>query len=183
MDHAWTCGCCGKQFNTLQLDIAFKAPDYWLQIPEGNRRGKLGEDACIIDYGDDGKDIFIRGVLEVPIIGRDDYFGWGVWTSLSEESFKRALDLWTAEVIENEPPKFGWLSNEISTSLYPSTLNLATHVHLRPGKLRPAIELEPTDHPLAIEQREGITIARVEEIIAACSPWHRDGRQDLPHEH
>jgi hypothetical protein len=27
--------------------------------------------------------------------------------------------------------------------------------------------LEPTDHPLAIDQREGITLARVEEIIAA----------------
>ncbi len=115
-------------------------------------------------------DIFLRGVIEIPIVGRDDCFRWGAWASLSEESFRRALDLWTAEVIENEPPKFGWLSNNID--IYPNTLNLATHVHLRPGKLRPAIELEPTDHPLAIEQREGITLARVEEIVAACSNGH-----------
>jgi hypothetical protein len=28
----------------------------------------------------------------------------------------------------------------------------------------PYIELEPTDHPLALEQREGITMERVKEL-------------------
>jgi hypothetical protein len=45
-------------------------------------------------------------------------------------------------------------------------------VHLRSGGRRPAIELEPTDHPLAIEQREGISIARVEEIAAQLMRRH-----------
>ncbi len=38
-------------------------------------------------------------------------------------------------------------------------------VHVRP-RIRAAIELEPTDRPLAVEQREGITIGRVEQIVA-----------------
>jgi hypothetical protein len=46
-------------------------------------------------------------------------------------------------------------------------LNLKTHVHARPVGQRPFIELEPTDHPLAVEQRSGITMARVREIAAA----------------
>jgi hypothetical protein len=29
---------------------------------------------------------------------------------------------------------------------------------------RPLVELEPTDHPLAVEQRTGITLGRVQEI-------------------
>ena len=33
---------------------------------------------------------------------------------------------------------------------------------------RPLITLEPTDHPLAVEQREGITMARVQEIAEAA---------------
>jgi hypothetical protein len=37
-------------------------------------------------------------------------------------------------------------------------------VHTQPIGSRPLIELEPTDHPLAIEQRQGITLARVQEI-------------------
>jgi hypothetical protein len=46
----------------------------------------------------------------------------------------------------------------------PSTLNLKTNVHTQPVGLRPLVELEPTDHPLAVEQRDGITVARVQEF-------------------
>ena len=90
--------------------------------------------------------------------------------AVTEEGFRRALDLWTAEVIEDEPPLGGLIGNNIST--YPDTINLQAYVHLRPGKLRPAIELLPADHPLAVEQGEGITLERVEEIVAACSSGH-----------
>jgi len=164
MEYAWTCRCCGKQYNTIPLDIAFKAPDYWFQMPEAEReqRGKLGPDACVIE-----EDLFVRGCLEIPIIDRDEHFVWGVWVSVSRDSFKRILELWTAEDLDDEPPKFGWLSNSISR--YPETLNLKTNLFLRNRNTRPFIELEPTDHPLAIEQREGITLARVEEIVAAGS--------------
>ena len=168
MNHVWTCRCRGRQFDTLPLDFACEAPDHWLEIPESQRdaRGKLDSDVCMID----DKDTFVRGCLEIPIIGREDCFIWGVWVSVSKASFTRILELWDAPVIENEPPKFGWLCNNIS--LYPTTLNLKTHIHLRCGGNRPSIELEPTDHPLAIEQRQGISIERVEEIVAALSRRH-----------
>lgn len=41
---------------------------------------------------------------------------------------------------------------------------LKARVHTRPVGKRPYIELEQTDHPLAIEQRDGITMQRVREI-------------------
>ena len=41
--------------------------------------------------------------------------------------------------------------------------------------MRPDIELEPTDHPLAIEQREGIPVARVAKILAHF--LHHEGPQ------
>lgn len=44
------------------------------------------------------------------------------------------------------------------------TLNLKTLVHTRAIGLVLAIELEPTDHPLAVEQRTGITWERIREI-------------------
>jgi hypothetical protein len=64
---------------------------------------------------------------------------------------------------EAEPPMFGWLMAALPT-YEPSTLSLKTMVHTRPLGLRPLVELEPTDHPLAVEQREGITLARVQQI-------------------
>jgi hypothetical protein len=60
-------------------------------------------------------------------------------------------------------PFFGWLSTRFAA--YPQTLNLKAHVHLRKDA-RACVELGPTDHPLAIEQREGITLERVEQIVS-----------------
>jgi hypothetical protein len=61
-------------------------------------------------------------------------------------------------------PFFGWLSNNMS--YYPEdTLSLQTMVHFRSGGLRPSIGLEPTEHPLAIDRRNGITLAKAWEIM------------------
>ncbi|KIL78948.1 hypothetical protein SD77_3749 [Bacillus badius] len=57
---------------------------------------------------------------------------------------------------------FGWLSTVLSC--YPETINLKTRVHTRPVGFSPSIELEPTEHPLAVEQREGITVERIKQI-------------------
>jgi hypothetical protein len=86
-----------------------------------------------------------------------------VWTSLSRDNFARTLDIWDREGREAEPPMFGWLRVVLPT-YEPSTLNLRTMVHTQPLGLRPLVELEPTEHPLAVEQREGITLARVQAI-------------------
>ncbi len=57
---------------------------------------------------------------------------------------------------------------------YPETLSLKTHVHLRALNQRPFTELELTDHPLAVEQRNGITMARVWEIVEPLLHRSRD---------
>lgn len=59
---------------------------------------------------------------------------------------------------------FGWLNAWLKP--YPDTINLKTRVHFRDDGIRPYIELEPTDHPLAVEQREGVSVDRVAEIYA-----------------
>ncbi|MEV0977865.1 DUF2199 domain-containing protein [Streptomyces sp. NPDC049915] len=74
--------------------------------------------------------------------------------------------MWDTPGREAERPYFGWLTTDLP--VYPTTtLNLKTHVHTRPLGERPFVELEPTDHPLAVEQRTGITLDRVPEIAAA----------------
>lgn len=108
---------------------------------------------------------FVRGRLVIPVTdaAAGTEFDWGVWVSLSRDNFTPVLSLWTTPGREREQPYFGWLSTELP--LYqPSTLSLKTHVHTQAVGQRPVIELEPTDHPLALEQRTGITLARVQEI-------------------
>ena len=110
--------------------------------------------------------------FEIPVIDGPEPFSWGVWVSLSEANFLRASEVWYDPQRVNEPAYFGWLCNSLPD--YPETLNLKTMVHTRDVGLRPLIELEPTDHPLAVEQRNGITMKRVQEI-AEKAHHHNDG--------
>ena len=168
MQYAWTCSCCGKQFDTLPLDWAFDAPNYWDDIPEAERaaRGRLSADFCVAD-----EHFFIRGCLQIPIIGSDEKLVWGVWVSQSAASFKRAQELFDRDPDPEEAPRFGWLCNAIRI-YQPSTLGLASNVHFQPNNQRPLIGLHDGYHPLIVEQRNGITLARVEEIAAATMPRH-----------
>jgi hypothetical protein len=68
------------------------------------------------------------------------------------------------EFRDHEGPFFGWLCSDLS--IYPQTFGLKCTVRLQNRGIRPSIELEPTDHPLAIEQRNGITMDRVKEFAA-----------------
>jgi hypothetical protein len=140
------------------------APVAWL----GNEiRGELGEEQCVIA----NEAFFVRGLIRLPVSDADQDFEWGVWVSLSEQNFARANELWETPGREREEPYFAWVATALP--LYsPTTLNLKAHVHTRPVGLRPMVELESTDHPLAVEQREGITLARVQQI--AESLLHAD---------
>ncbi|MEU3777707.1 DUF2199 domain-containing protein [Streptomyces sp. NPDC032472] len=130
----------------------------------------LSSDQCVIH----AQHYFVKGMIEIPVIGSDEVFSWGVWVSLSPENFARAADRWDTPGRESEKPYFGWLTTDLP--LYsPTTLNLKTHVHTRPVGERPFVELEHTDHPLAVEQRTGITADRVREIAAAVLHPAGDG--------
>lgn len=156
----YKCRCCGEYHHDLPLRYGSQAPVYYFAISEEERseRCLLSPDQCIIDK----QYFFIVGNLEIPVIGSNEKFSWDVWVSLSQVNFERVSELWEQLGRESEPPYFGWLSTRLPG--YPNTVNLKTLVHTRQVDLRPYIELEASDHPLAIEQWEGITWDRVQEI-------------------
>ncbi|HEY3144882.1 MAG TPA: DUF2199 domain-containing protein [Dongiaceae bacterium] len=156
----WTCGCCGQEFDSLPLDIGATYLLDYFAVPEVERASRVRhtKSLCAID----GNSYYVRGCVEVPIIGRDERFAWGVWVSVSAASWNAIHEAWDRPDCANEPPYFGWLNAALK--LYPDTINLKTKLYLRPD-VAPYIELEPTDHPLAREQRED----RVLEIAAAYS--------------
>ena len=155
------CRVCGEFHAGLPLHYGAAAPYVYYDVPEEERekRTLLSSDQCVID----DEHFFIVGNIDIPIIGHDKLFSWDVWVSLSEANFARAHKLWKKRGRESEPPYFGWLCSHVCSG-YPETLSLKTSVHTRGVGRRPFVELEPTDHPLAVEQRTGITWARVQEI-------------------
>jgi len=84
--------------------------------------------------------------------------------SLSETNFQRYRET-LRRPADASGPYFGWFCNRLPG--YPDTLGLKSHVHFRPANLRPLIELEQTEHPLAIDQRQGMSSEALERIVQA----------------
>jgi hypothetical protein len=156
----FTCATCGKFHEELPLSFGPSAPLAWFGVPERERskRTELSSDQCIVD----GQHFFVLGRILLSIKDYANPFVWLAWVSLSENNFRRTQELWDRKGREEEPPYFGWLSSSLPYE--PSTVSLKTMVHTQPVGERPVIELEPTDHPLSIEQRHGITLHRAQEI-------------------
>ena len=141
----------------------FDAPVQALAIPQEERvtRVALTADDCVID----GREFYLKGLLELPVHGITQPFVWGVWLSVSEESHGRFVALFQDENRRAGESFFGWLCNSLPG--YPETQLLKTRLHVREYPMRPWVELEPTDHPLAVDQREGLSQQRAIAIAEA----------------
>ena len=169
----YTCSCCGGYHDEVPTAYGADAPIYYEALPEHERseRMQLSSDTAILD----GEHFFIRGRIEIPVAGHSEPFAWGVWISMDQEDFERALELWDTPGREASlPESVGYIST--SLPIYPDTVNLFGRIHHRAVGERPYIELEPTEHPLSVEQRTGITWARVEEIASQMHAAGRRGR-------
>ena len=141
------------------------APALWYSLPEAERniRAELSSDQCVVD----GEHFFVLGRILLPVIDDSSPFIWLAWVSLSEENFVRSCDLWHTEGREKEPPYFGWLQSDLP-AYERTTLNLKATLQTMLVGERPSITLDATDHPLALEQQNGITLARVQKIAEAA---------------
>lgn len=158
---SFECARCGE-LHVGMPSFGWDWPVPYLYVPEAERaeRVDLGPDHCVIDE----KEYYVRGCLEIQVHGHDEPFSWGAWVSLRRDNFLRYAELHD-DVRRGAGERFvGWLSSAIPG--YPNDTPLKAALHIRPWPTRPFIELEPTEHPLALEQRGGITQARVAEIAA-----------------
>jgi hypothetical protein len=161
----YQCAICGKEHDSLPMDIAFQKPEAYFRIPEAQRarRIKINADLCVID----DQRYFIRGLLPVPVLGTDQRFGWGMWAQVARKDYQRYRQLWNVDA-SAEPPFRGTLSASV-----PGYADLETlEVDIFPGKAadRPLFRLLPSDHLLAQEQMHGITMDRVHEILETIFP-------------
>lgn len=154
---SYTCSTCGEEHHDLPA-IGSAAPLQWSSEYENDTNSLLTSDLCIIE----NRDYFVRGVIQIPIRDSDQTFDWGVWVSHKKENF----DLYRRHFNDGVQigPFFGWLSTRIDY-YDEDTINLKTMAHYQTNGHRPLITLEPTDHPLAIHQRDGLTLADAWKII------------------
>jgi len=161
----WRCvGCDGVHHGLL--DLAAFAPDPW---PGDDRREEnsdlrldgdfLSEDFCVID----GCYFFVRGVLEIPVHGFAEKFGFGCWSTLSRPNFDKYVDGFDGGNFADWGPWSGWLGNQLAD--YIGTDPEALWVYPQADRQRPTFRVQDPEHPLAIDQEEGITPERLLEIF------------------
>lgn len=162
------CKCCGEEHDLSELSFGADSPFQWAMISDAERaKSLLTPDQCVIESSE-GTSRYVRACLDIPIRGEDKAFSWGVWLSLSKKSFDEMHEHWTDPERTKLGPYFGWLSTRVPG--YPDTMYLKTMVHQREVGQRPSVEVEPTEHPLALDQRRGVD-----------PDWLRELAEDLLH--
>ena len=165
---SYICGTCGQCHEGLPLSFAANFPDPYANMNRDERDSRcvIGSDQCIINQ----EFFFVRGCLEIPILGREDTFLWGLWATVREEVFDEISECWELQGREHSHGPFkGRLAN--SLSVYPETLNLKLKITLQPVGERPLFFIEEVEHLLAQEQIAGITEDRAMEL--ACALLHK----------
>ena len=155
----WTCAICGVEHSSLPLCFGAEAP--WRAFAaesEFDERVELTKDQCVVD----AEHFFVRGHIEVPIVDAPDTLAWSVWCSLSEESFRHMTERWDDPERDGDR-YFGWLCSPIP--VYPSTIHLKTNVVVRAVGLVPLIEIQDCEHPIYVDQRDGMTLERVHDFV------------------
>lgn len=110
------------------MSFAADSPDMYANMNRDERdtRSVRGSDQYIIDQ----KWFFIRGCLEIPIIGSEEVFLWGLWASVREGVFDEIEDCWELQGREKcRGPFKGRLANSLAE--YPETLNLKVKILLQ----------------------------------------------------
>jgi hypothetical protein len=119
---------------------------------ERERRCAIDDEAVILD----GQWFFVRANLEIPVRGRERPWVLTVWGSLSAARFHEMIERWRDPRRTEMEPCFSWLCNGLAC--FPTTEPIAARMHVREVGVRPFYEVEPTDHPLAVAQREGLEL-------------------------
>jgi hypothetical protein len=153
---AYVCTTCGETHSGLPA-LAFEGPSNWLAATDEERAldWKNGSDFATFRR----TDYYIRCVLSIPVIDSDEVLEFGVWVTLSPDNFERYVETFDDNDQSKLGAMFGWFGNTLAG--YEDTFALKCKVHPQNANQRPLIELEPTKHPLSVDQRNGVTIEQV----------------------
>src|SRR3954462_8837998 len=78
----FSCGCCDGSHAGVPFAWHMPAPDYWHDGLEDREDCVLDSDLCVIE----DEHFFVRGLIELSVLGTPEPFHWGVWVSLSRAS-------------------------------------------------------------------------------------------------
>ncbi len=148
------CAECGQTHSGWPA-LTFRAPDPYLYLTEVQRKNQaqIDTDFCIIEQeGQTGR--FIRVVMIQKVNDSKENLEYGVWVSLSQQSYQ---DYWdNFDQTDREGGYFGWLYNVLPP--YKNLDFVPMDIHLSKDGQRPIIyPHQDHDHPLVHDFYNGIS--------------------------
>lgn len=164
----WQCAACGEP-HTGMFDLSCIAPDMWPGDKTYRDNSELtldgdflSEDFCVMG----GQHFFVRCVLEIPVEGVEQRFGFGCWGTLSRENFERYIDGFDNGAYQGEGPWDSWLCNRLLPFMDGETKPLLCSMFPQLDRQRPVLRLRDAGHALAMAQEQGIAPEDVLDIYA-----------------
>ncbi len=134
---------------------------YWREEFAADERSRLEDEICVIQ----GEHFFVRARLVIPVHDAGEDFEWGIWTTLSRPNFARMLEVWDTPGREAERRTSAGSPPSCRSTRRARSISSSWCTPRRSGSV-PHVLVEPTEHPLAVEQHRGITLARVRQIAS-----------------
>jgi len=159
------CSKCGEEHPTEEMELTFRRPDASAELSAEERANLVQEnsDLCIVE----GRRFFIRALLPLNVVGRDEPYCIGLWVEVIQAAFERIYDLWDSDEQLSEPPFAALIANEVPTAV--GSLGLEAELHLKGPGSRPNVYIKPGSHQLYVEQSAGIDAHRVSQYTALFS--------------
>lgn len=162
------CAICGREHDVAQMQVGFGKPDVYFTVPEDDRSARCwfnaeqNADICVIR----GVGSFMRCWLPIPVRGRSEPFGWGVWAEVERRHIDYMLDHWTDWATGSEPPFAGAIANNIR-AYAEGTIGVPVTVQLMNDRRRPVLTVTAVSHRLGTEQQMGVDEAWVNIALHA----------------
>lgn len=148
----------------LEYDLAMRAPDNWLSLKWYQKPfSSKGNEFCRIQNGNEDIERYIRCILSLPLKDANGKLRFGVWMSVSKDSW----DLYRSGIRSEQYEKescFGMLGNHLPH--FGATFGLHADIIFGRDGERPSVFLHEIDHPLYFAQRDGLHADYIEKLKA-----------------
>ena len=148
--HIVKCPQCGKEHDITEMEVSFTMPDEYFCLSEEDRsnRGKITKNFCQLDDR-----YFVRSLIPIPVLDRDDMYCWGVWIEVEKDDFFTIYNTWEDEDLSDIPKLNGTLANDLPE--YEISIGLKGDLKLR-NDTRPFFTVSDLSK-LKTDQLNGIT--------------------------
>ncbi len=180
LTEGFRCESCKDQHIGI-FDVAFASPMYWTGSTEKRTDEEVhaalatGRDILTNNFCLDGQHRFVRCIVPFNIHDSEETFAFGVWGSLSTQSFQQYLDDFFSPAETLMKPVFSWLSNRLPGS---EDRSYKCRLHSQPRPDRPVLEIGEDDHPFYSAQTQGMSVQRLLDVYALAGHSLQDSSDE-----